>query len=107
MISHRSLHPRLLVLALSITCFTAVRAQVGVGAKPIEGAEVLLDGSRKMLDAKWTYWQGPRFASSMPIKWKIVEDPVDPGTPPVPLGAPRLAAPCGSSKVAKPYLLER
>ncbi len=55
-------------------------AGVGVGARPIRGAEVLLDGSRKMLDAKWTYWQGPRFASSMPIKWKIVEDPVDPGT---------------------------
>ena len=55
-------------------------AGVGVGARPIRGAEVLLDGSRKMLDAKWTYWQGPRFASSMPIKWKIVDDPVDPGT---------------------------
>ena len=55
-------------------------AGVGVGARPIRGAEVLLDGSRKMLDAKWTYWQGPRFASSLPIKWKIVEDPVDPGT---------------------------
>ncbi len=33
-----------------------------------------------MLDAKWTYWEGPRFASSLPIKWKIVDDPVDPGT---------------------------
>lgn len=55
-------------------------AGVGLGARPIRGAEVLLDGSRKMLDAKWTYWQGPRFASSMPIKWKIVEDPVDKGT---------------------------
>ena len=55
-------------------------AEVGVGARPIRGAEVLLDGSRKMLDEKWTYWQGPRFASSMPIKWKIVDDPVDKGT---------------------------
>ena len=41
---------------------------------------MLLDGSREMLDAKWTYWEGPRFASSLPIKWKIVEDPVDGGT---------------------------
>lgn len=55
-------------------------AEVGVGAKPVEGAEVLLDGSREMLDQKWTYWEGPRFASSLPIKWKIVEDPVDDGT---------------------------
>lgn len=54
-----------------------VRADVGVGAKPLEGAEMLLDGSRAMLDAKWTYWEGPRFASSLPIKWKVVADPVD------------------------------
>ncbi len=41
---------------------------------------MVFDGSRAMLDAKWTYWQGPRFASALPIKWKIVEDPVDGGT---------------------------
>jgi hypothetical protein len=29
-----------------------------------------------MLDDKWTYWQGPRFAGALPIKWKIVKDPV-------------------------------
>lgn len=55
-------------------------ADVGVGAKPIEGAEVILDGSREMLDEKWTYWEGPGFKSSLPIKWKVVEDPVDGGT---------------------------
>ena len=55
-------------------------SHVGVGAKPIHGAEVILDGSRKTLDAKWTYWQGPRFSSSLPIKWKIVADPVGQGT---------------------------
>jgi hypothetical protein len=55
----------------------AAQAGVGVGAKPVEGAEVVFDGSREMLDAKWTYWQGPRFASALPIKWKIVEDPAD------------------------------
>ena len=57
-----------------------VHAEVGVGAKPIEGAAVVFDGSRKMLDNKWTYWKGPRFAASLPIKWKIVDDPVDDGT---------------------------
>lgn len=55
--------------------------RVGEKAKPIEGAEILFDGSREMLDEKWTYWKGPRFASSLPIKWKIVDDPtVDAGT---------------------------
>jgi hypothetical protein len=59
---------------------SSARGEVGVGAGPIDGAEVLLDGSRQMLHQKWTYWQGPRFSSSLPIKWKIVEDPVDDGT---------------------------
>ena len=65
--------------ARSIPLFFALLANlhagVGVGAKPVEGAEVLFDGSRAMLDEKWTYWQGPRFGSSLPIKWKIVADP--------------------------------
>lgn len=56
------------------------RKDIGVGAKPIQGAEVIFDGSRKMLDDKWTYWEGPRYSSSLPIKWKIVDDPVDDGT---------------------------
>lgn len=55
-------------------------AEVGVGAPPLAGAEVILDGTREMLDDKWTYWEGPRFQSSLPIKWKIVADPVDKGT---------------------------
>jgi len=75
----RRLFPLILAAAAS-AAMPSVSAGVGLGARPIRGAEVLLDGSRKMLDAKWTYWQGPRFASSMPIKWKIVDDPVDPGT---------------------------
>lgn len=54
---------------------SVVRAEVGVGAKPLPGAEVLIDGTRATLDEKWTYWQGPRFGSSLPIKWKLVEDP--------------------------------
>lgn len=55
-------------------------ADVGVGAKPLPGAEVIIDGSRSTLDEKWTYWEGPRFGSSLPIKWKIVEDPINTGT---------------------------
>lgn len=55
-------------------------SSIGVGAAPPAGAEVFFDGSRAMLDEKWTYWEGPRFASSLPIKWQIVEDPVDEGT---------------------------
>lgn len=54
-------------------------AQIGVGAKAMKGAEIFFDGSREMLDEKWTYWNGPRLAASLPIKWQIVSDPVDPG----------------------------
>ena len=66
-------------LALPVASTSAADIKVGVGSKPIPGAEVIIDGSRKMLDEKWTYWKGPRFASSLPIKWKIVDDPVDKG----------------------------
>ncbi len=55
-------------------------AEVGVGAKPLPGAEVIIDGTKQMLDEKWIYWEGPGFKSSMPIKWKVVDDPVDKGT---------------------------
>lgn len=74
------LRPVVLLLISIIVSQRAVVADVGVGAKPIEGAEMLLDGSREMLDQKWKYWEGPGFKSSMPIKWKIVDDPVDGGT---------------------------
>jgi hypothetical protein len=58
----------------------AAQADLGVGVKPVTGAEVILDGSREMLDAKWMYWEGPGFKSAMPIKWKAVDDPLDKGT---------------------------
>ncbi|MST94300.1 MAG: DUF1080 domain-containing protein [Pedosphaera sp.] len=58
----------------------AARAGVGVGATPVPGAEIVIDGTRSMLDEKWTYWKGPGFKSELPIKWKIVDDPVDKGT---------------------------
>lgn len=55
-------------------------AAIGVGAHPLPGAEVIIDGSRQMLDGKWTYWEGPRFSAKLPIKWQVVPDPVDAGT---------------------------
>jgi len=58
----------------------AADKSIGVGSKPISGADVIIDGSRKTLDEKWMYWQGPGFKSSLPIKWKIMDDPVDKGT---------------------------
>jgi len=69
-----------LPLALTVSLASADEPKaVGVGAAPPKAAQLLLDGTRKSLDAHWTYWQGPGFASSLPIKWKEVEDPVDGG----------------------------
>lgn len=69
----------LVSLAAFPSLAVAADAGLGVGAAPIEGAEVIFDGTRAMLDDKWTYWEGPGFKSSLPIKWRIVEDPVDAG----------------------------
>lgn len=68
-------------LSILLCTFAAIPAfaGVGVGAAPLAGAEVIIDGSRKMLDEKWMYWEGPGFKSAMPIKWQIVADPVDKG----------------------------
>jgi hypothetical protein len=76
----RRYRPVLLLSILVLFPAPAARAEVGVGAPPLPGAEVIIDGTRSMLDEKWTYWEGPRFQSSLPIKWKIVDDPVDKGT---------------------------
>ena len=71
-----------LLATLLVGCATSSgrSSPVGVGAPPPPGAQVLFDGTRAMLDEKWTYWEGPRFASALPIKWQIVGDPVDGGT---------------------------
>ena len=74
------LFPALLLLAGSVAMIPNAKEPVGVGTKVPRGAEVILDGSRRMLDEKWTYWQGPRLAATLPIKWFIVNDPVDKGT---------------------------
>ena len=31
---------------------------IGVAAKPMADAEVIIDGTRETLDAKWIYWMG-------------------------------------------------
>ncbi len=78
---HTSFSCLIVATSLALSFLPAsLHAAVGVGAKPLKGAEVLFDGSRKMLDEKWTYWQGPGFKSSLPVKWKIVPDPIDKGT---------------------------
>jgi hypothetical protein len=58
----------------------AADKNLGVCAKPVPGAEVVLDGTRETLDAKWIYWEGPGFKAAMPVKWQIVPDPVEGGT---------------------------
>ncbi len=63
-----------------ILLFGCSQPRIGMGARPPAGAEMLFDGSREMLDEKWEYWEGPRFAAEMPIKWEIVEDPVNEGS---------------------------
>ena len=70
----------LLFLSIGLFSTSCSQDQVGVGVKAPAGAEVLFDGSRESLDGNWTYWEGPRFAAEMPIKWKIVDDPLDLGS---------------------------
>lgn len=72
--------PIFLTIVIAAGCAASTQAPIGVGADAPNDAEILFDGSREMLDEKWTYWKGPRFASELPIKWRIVEDPVDDGT---------------------------
>lgn len=69
----------LIVASGSVGFGADVAKRIGLKAPPPQGAEVLIDGTRKLLDEKWTYWEGPRFSSSLPIKWKLVDDPVDQG----------------------------
>ena len=70
----------LIVSILLASCNFQSKEKTGVGTKAPKNADLILDGSRKMLDEKWTYWEGPRFSSELPIKWEIVNDPVDKGT---------------------------
>lgn len=67
-------------LMLSSAFVSLLKEKTGVGTKAPQKAEVLFDGSRQMLDGKWTYWDGPRFSSALPMKWIIQDDPVDNGS---------------------------
>ncbi|MCC6462148.1 MAG: DUF1080 domain-containing protein [Saprospiraceae bacterium] len=67
-------------LGLFASLSLSLSAQTGVGTPAPKGATVLFDGSRASLDKKWTYWNGPRLAATLPIKWKIVDDPAGAGT---------------------------
>jgi len=71
----------ILSLALSLLLLNACNQEpTGLGAKAPAGADLLFDGTAASLQETWIYWEGPRFASGMPIKWELVEDPVDGGT---------------------------
>jgi len=77
---NKNLKPAMLaVFVILIFCGYAPETKTGVGVKAPKNAEQLFDGTKKMLDEKWEYWEGPRFAAQMPIKWKIQPDPVDKG----------------------------
>jgi hypothetical protein len=70
---------RYLSVILNLLIYFPIFAQVGVGTPPMDGAQMLFDGTSEMLHEKWTYWEGPRFKAELPIKWEIVKDPVDEG----------------------------
>ena len=69
----------LLLASVEFSTGYAQKSPVGVGAKAPADAEVFFDGTRKTLDEKWAYWDGPRLAATMPIKWQLQKDPVDTG----------------------------
>ena len=65
----------ILFLSLFFVIDNSIQAQkLGVGAKKIKGAKMYFDGTRKSLDENWTYWEGPRLAATLPIKWYLVEN---------------------------------
>ncbi len=69
----------LILLLNSHKIYLQNTSSVGLGAKVPLNGEVLFDGTRKILDGKWTYWNGPRLSASLPIKWKLEKDPIDEG----------------------------
>jgi len=66
-----------LVIAPALVYLSCNRTGVGVGAP--SDATILFDGTEASLHDNWEYWEGPRFAAEMPIKWELSEDPVDGG----------------------------
>ncbi|MCY4002067.1 MAG: DUF1080 domain-containing protein [Bacteroidetes bacterium] len=70
---------RILAFFCIVFVIVPVYGQTGVGMPAPDGAMMLFDGTRESLDSNWTYWEGPRLAAELPIKWEIVDDPVDNG----------------------------
>lgn len=70
----------LLLVFAGLTNSLKTSGQTGIGAKCPKGAVVYFDGTAEMLHKNWEYWEGPRFSAEMPIKWKVVADPVDAGS---------------------------
>lgn len=69
------------LLSYLFICLIAipVQGQRTIGMKALPGAEMLFDGSKEMLHEKWTYWEGPRLKAKLPIKWELLDDPLDEG----------------------------
>ncbi len=65
---------------LSCSITGCAQSDVGVGVAPPADTQVLFDGTREVLDEKWTYWESPRFSASLPIKWAIEDNPAGEGT---------------------------
>jgi hypothetical protein len=69
-----------LITAFFLNATPPAKEKTGVGVKAPKSAEILFNGTRQMLDEKWTYWEGPRFSAELPIKWKLENDPAGKGT---------------------------
>jgi|TARA_R110002096_G_scaffold128961_6_gene277557 hypothetical protein len=69
----------LFLFVMSILFQLPLLAQVGVGVEAPKDADQLFNGKKRSLNKNWTYWEGPRIAAQLPIKWEIVPDPVDKG----------------------------
>ena len=70
--------PLFTALALASSLPGSVSAGVGVGASPLPGAEVIIDGTRAMLDESGLLEAGFKIRDANQVK--IVDDPVDKGT---------------------------
>lgn len=76
--TQRTITTQLCCLVL-IAMTQTLAAQVGVGTKAPKDATVLFNGKKKSLHGNWTYWEGPRLAAELPIKWRLVKDPAGKG----------------------------
>ena len=71
---------KLFIILSTLLVSIGAYSQIGVGTKAPKNAKILFDGTEKMLNENWKYWEGPRLKASMPIKWKIEADPAGNGT---------------------------